>query len=236
MQLDLPRKLNERMSLFMSEKVIPKNYKDVFRAFLIKDTQFIGAWDMPIVRTSEFIPDELISFDKYKPCRDKEKWVHFYVHDFRFERIWNRPNVYLEKLKLCQGIISTDYSLYTNMPLPHQMWNAYRNRVLAHWFQQNGIEVIPNVRWGNEKSYLFCFDGIEPGKTVAIGTHGCIKKKQDKYDFQHGLETMIERLYPKIILIYGNAPEKLFAPCVHNGVQLIQFDSEFLSSRNKEGA
>ncbi len=226
----------QKGSRIVSQKnVIPRDYKDVFKAFLIKDTQFVGDWDMPMVRTSEWVPEKLIPFDKFNPERDHERWVHFFIDDFRFERIWNRPQFYLEKLKQCRGVLSTDFSLYTNMKLPHQMWNAYRNRLLASWFQQNGIEVIPKVRWGNAKSYLFCFDGIEPGKTVAIGTHGCIKKKQDKYDFQKGLEAMLERLYPKTIVIYGKAPEKLFAPCIQNGIQLIQFDSQFHLSRQKAG-
>ena len=53
--------------------------------------------------------------------------------------------------------------------------------------QDNGIEVIPNVRWNDERTYEFCFDGIEKNKTVAVGTHGCIKRKEDKTFFKIGL-------------------------------------------------
>jgi len=217
------------------KKLIPRNNKDVFRTFLLKNAQFVGDWDMPFVPTSDLLPEKLISFDKFDPNRDHDKWVHFFINDYQFERIWNRPRVYLKRLKHCPGVISPDFSLYSDMQLPYQNWNAFRNKILAHWFHQNGIEVIPNVRWGNERSFAFCFDGIEPGKTVAIGTHGCIKKKQDKYDFEQGLEAMLERLYPKTIIVYGKAPEKLFASCIQKGIHLIQFDSLFELSRQKDG-
>jgi hypothetical protein len=222
----------------MGEKVDKhnkRNYRDVFHAYLVQDAEFVGEWDMPLVRSSERLPEQLIPFDQFKVGCHLDKWVHFYIHDCQFERVWKRPKYYFEKLKHCQGLISTDFSLYTNMPLAQQLWNTYRNRVLASWFQRNGVEVIPNVRWGNERSYDFCFDGIEPRKTVAIGTHGCIKKNQDKLDFQRGLEVMIERLYPKTIIVYGKASETIFAPCIQMGIRLIQFDSVFHTSRQKDG-
>ncbi len=212
-----------------------RDYRDVFHAYLVKDAEFVGEWDMPLVRSSECLPEHLIPFNEFKVGCHLDKWVHFYIHDCQFERIWRRPKHYLKKLNHCQGLISTDFSLYTNMPLAQQLWNTYRNRALASWFQRNGIEVIPNVRWGSGKSYTFCFEGIEPGKTVAIGTHGCIKKSQDKLDFKRGLEVMLERVNPKTIIVYGKAPEKLLAPCIQMDIRIIQFDSSFHTSRQKEG-
>ena len=219
----------------ITQNFINRDYRDVFHAFLVQGAHFVGGWGMPMVRTSDRLPQQLVVFEKFKPEQDHLKWVHFYIHDQKFECIWNRPQHYLGKLKDCQGIISTDFSLYTNMPLAQQIWNTYRNRALAYWFQKNGIEVIPNVRWGMKESYSFCFDGIEPGKTVAVGTHGCIKKKQDKLDFQRGFEVMLERLYPKTIVVYGKAPKKLFASCLRNNINLIQFESLFYISRQRAG-
>ena len=70
------------------------------------------------------------------------------------------------------------------MPLVMQMWNTYRGRAVACWLQNNGVEVIPNVRFGDERTFSFCLDGIEENKTVAVGTHGCIKRKEDKIFFK----------------------------------------------------
>jgi hypothetical protein len=112
----------------------------------------------------------------------------FYEHDKNFERLWNTPNKYLNKLKKFKGVISPDFSLYRNMPLVMQMWNTYRGRALAIWLQDNGVQIIPNVRFNDERTYEFCFCGIEKYSTVAIGTHGCIKKNIDKKYFKNGLE------------------------------------------------
>ena len=91
----------------------------------------------------------------------------------------------LDKLKKFKGVISPDFSLYRNMPLVMQMWNTYRGRAVACWLQNNGVEIIPNVRFGDERTFSFCFDGVEENKTVAVGTHGCIKRKEDKIFFKN---------------------------------------------------
>ncbi len=49
------------------KKLIPRNNKDVFRTFLLKNAQFVGDWDMPFVPISDLLPEKLISFDKFDP-------------------------------------------------------------------------------------------------------------------------------------------------------------------------
>ena len=99
--------------------------------------------------------------------------------------------------------------------------------------QDNGIEVIPNVRWNDERTYEFCFDGIEKNKTVAVGTHGCIKRKEDKTFFKIGLARMVQRLYPKNIIVYGSAPDSIFKPYKDMGINIIAFESEISKSRKR---
>lgn len=164
---------------------------------------------------------------------DFNQWVMFYEHDVKFERLWNNPKQYLPKLKEFKGIISPDFSLYRNMPLVMQEWNTYRSRALAHWLQENGIEMIPNVRFNDERTYEFCFDGIEKNKTVAVGTHGCMKRIEDKELFILGLEEMVKRLSPKTIIVYGAAPEDIFRQYAACGIKIIPFESEFSKSRKR---
>ena len=157
----------------------------------------------------------------------------FYEHDKEFERLWNNPKQYLYKLKKFKGVISPDFSLYRNMPLVMQMWNTYRGRALAVWLQNNDVEIIPNVRFGDERTFFFCFDGIEENKTVAVGTHGCIKRKEDKIFFKVGLARMVQRLSPKTIIVYGGAPDNIFKPYRDMGIKIIAFESEFSKSRKQ---
>ena len=76
--------------------------------------------------------------------------------------------------------------------------------------QKNGIEVIPNVRWGKEETYDFCFDGIPRGGTVAMGTNGCMSNNILRYYFKKGLKELIGRIAPKTIIVYGTMPKNIF--------------------------
>ena len=211
-----------------------KNY-DVFRSFLVKGVDYDGIFELPKIKTSDELPNRLVSFSNAmsKSWNDFETWVMFYEYDVKFERLWNNPKKYLNKLKNFKGVISPDFSLYRNMPFVMQLWNTYRGRALAVWLQSNGIEVIPNVRFNDIRTFAFCFDGIEKNKTVAIGTHGCIKQKTDKEYFKAGLAELIHRLSPQNLVIYGRAPEEMFREYANNGINIITFDSEFAKSRKQ---
>lgn len=210
-------------------------YREVFHSFLVENAEYEGFFEIPKIRTSDEVPEKVVSFSKAmaKTRKDFDCWVMFYEHDVKFERLWHNPKQYLKKLKKFKGIISPDFSLYRNMPLGMQMWNTYRGKALAHWLGENGIPVIPNVRWNDERTYLFCFDGIEKNKTVAIGTHGCLKRKEDKEYLKKGLEQLVKKLSPQRILVYGAAPDKIFGKYKEKGIEIIAFESEFSKSRKQ---
>ncbi len=147
--------------------------------------------------------------------------------------LWNNSKKYLSRLRKFKGVISPDFSMYRNMPFVMQMWNTYRSRALANWLQSNGIEIIPNVRFGDERTFSFCFDGIEKNRVVAVGTYGCIKRKEDKIFFKIGLARMVQRLSPKTIIVYGSAPDSIFKSYKDMGINIIAFESEFSKSRKQ---
>lgn len=215
-----------------NEKI--NNY-DVFHAFLVENADFDGYIELPVIKTSDELPEKVVAFSKAmsKSWSDFDCWVVFYEHDKKIERLWNNPKQYLDKLKKFKGVISPDFSLYRNMPLVMQMWNTYRGRAIAVWLQNNGIKIIPNVRTADARTFRFAFKGIESNKTVAIGTHGCIKRKEDKYYFKNGLAELIKRLSPKTIIVYGAAPDDIFKVYEDTGINIIVFESEFSKSRKQ---
>ena len=127
----------------MEKEKFNRNY-DVFHAYLVENADYNGYIELPVIRTSNLIPNRVVTFSKAmsKAWRDFDCWVMFYEHDVKFERLWNNPDKYLKKLKRFNGVLSPDFSLYRNMPLVMQMWNTYRGRALASWLQSNGAEVI----------------------------------------------------------------------------------------------
>ena len=192
---------------------------DGFSPQLVETALFAGILEIPILETlNEFIvPTGLIPYSQIKKSKDNSEFVHFYENDFKFKEVIESPEDALSKLKPFSGVISPDCSLYRDMPLVLQLVNIYMSRAIGYYLQKNGVYVIPNVRWGDERSYgTECFEekaaflGIPKQSIVSVGTYGCIKSKEDKYYFKSGLEAMLEELEPKIVLVYGAMPDSVF--------------------------
>lgn len=153
-----------------------------FKSDIVKDALFVGKYDFPMLKSTDSIPKSLIPFESISQST-LDKWIHFYVDDYKFERVWNNPERYINVFKKHPGIIGFDFSSYLDMPAAQQIWNIYRNRALSHYFQENNIDVIPNIQWGDKNTYEYCFDGILIGGTVAISTNGAINNNLERYIF-----------------------------------------------------
>lgn len=205
--------------------------KDVFRAFLVKNATYDGSLEMPCIKSIDAVPNKLIVFSKAIRSKDFNGFIHFFEDDVYFERIWNQPNKYLPILKRFDGVITPDFSLYRDMPLVMQEWNTYRSRAIGHWLQENGIPVIPNIRFADERSYSFCCDGIAKGGTIAIGSHGCVKVNIERIYFEKGLREIIKKLEPKSLVVYGATPDCIFGDYIKSGIEIVQYDSDCSSCR-----
>ena len=207
--------------------------KDVFNAFLVAFATYAGIFEFPRIRPTYFIPNRVIAFSKAISCKDYDQWVHFFEDDYLFERIWRNPEKYLDMLNRYNGVILPDFSLYRDMPLAMQIWNIYRSRAIGHWLQENGIKVIPNIRFGDRRTYRICCDGIQKHCVVAVGTHGNLKLLEDREIFLKGLDIIVNRLEPTVIVVYGAAPEKYFKKYEKLGIQIVQFDSNYATSHKE---
>lgn len=162
-----------------------------------------GKFNMPMIYKETHIPKDLISFNYVLSKDDFEKGVHFYIDDYQFERIWNSPHDYMERLTQFDCCLTPDFSLYTDMPLAMQLWNVYRSRLIGQIMQNYGIKVIPTLSWCRKDSFDFCFDGLEPGGVYSVSTIGC-KKEREAIDLWFaGMDEAIKRLNPSAIVVYG---------------------------------
>ena len=200
---------------------------DVFNSFLVVLASYAGVFEFPVIYPCFEIPNRLILFSKCISSKDHNYWVHFFEDDYLFERLWRNPKKYLPILKQYNGVILPDFSLYRDMPLVMQLWNIYRSRAIGCWLQTSGVKVIPNVRFGDERTYRCCCDGLPKRSVIAIGTHGTIKNALVREIFVKGLDVVIRRLQPTSIVIYGSAPEYIFSKYREQNIQIIPFESEF---------
>lgn len=160
---------------------------------------------MPSLNPSDSSPEGLLPFNYAKTAQpgDFGKFLHFFIDDYQFERLWNNPEKYLALVKRFAGALSPDFSCYMDMPLPMQRWNEYRRRALGCYWQRNGIEVIPTLSWSDRRSYGFAFGGLPRRSTVAVSTVG-VKRDGDALGFwMSGMAEAMRRLEPRRVVLYG---------------------------------
>ena len=187
-------------------------FDDGFQAFLTEKANFVGEIKMPEIvdMGNTSIPKELISFDKLKTSNTKRGYIHFYIHDKVFASfIANAPS-YLKYLSQYDGVITPDCTLAIGQLDYLQMTNTYFNRAVGVYLQQHGIPVIPTVRWSDEDSFRYCFNGLPKHSILAVSTHGCIKSNEQKRMFRTGLIKMIELLEPTDVIVHGYMPLSIF--------------------------
>ena len=204
-----------------------KNCIDVFNAFLVCLASFVGIYDFPIIMPTYDKPNALIRFSKCLKSKNYNCWVHFYEDDYLFRRIWLHPRKYLPILKKFNGVILPDFSVYRDMPFAMQIWNIYRSRAIGFWLQLNGIKVIPNLRFGDVRTYEICCDGISKGCVISFGTHGLMKNRTDRYIVVEGIASIINYLKPSCVVIYGSADEHIRTICQQLNIELLVFKDSY---------
>lgn len=178
-------------------------------------------WQMPIIKNDNYIPKELIGFNYAKTSKEKNVGIHFYLDDYQFERVWNKPEDYIDILKQYECILSPDFSLYMDMPMPMKIWNIYRSRQIGQYYQQQGIKVIPTLSWAEKETFEFCFEGIPEGSIVSISTIGVKQNKEALKIWKDGVDELIKRIKPSAILIYGGKLDYDYGD-----IQVIYYDNK----------
>ena len=162
-----------------------------------------GKFQMPRLIPCYTMPDDLISFNYLLTSKKYNCGVHFYVDDYQFERIWDRPQAYIDKLQKFSCALTPDFSLYTDMPMAMKVWNVYRSRLIGQMMQYNGIDVIPTVSWAEPETFEFCFDGLPHGSVLSVSTIGVKRDKEAMKIWTDGMDELIRRCEPSKLLVYG---------------------------------
>ena len=188
----------------------------------------VGKYDIPVIKANEVNFSDFIGFNYANTAKDRtEKAVHFFLDDYQFARLWNRPRDYVNMLSQFACVLSPDFSLYSDFPAAMQIYNHYRKHWLAAYWQSFGIKVIPTVCWSDKSSFEWCFDGEPTGGTVAVSSVGTQNSKAAKAAFMLGYDAMLEKLSPSKIIFYGSVPEE----CRGNIVHIKSFQDKFREAK-----
>ncbi len=190
-----------------------------FRVSLVETAFFDGKFEIPHIDAPKeiIIPEGMVPFSIRERSQDKNDFVCFYENDINFREILINTEEYVDDLKRFPGIVTPDCSLYLDAPLCVQIADIYLNRAVGYYLSQQGLYVVPNIRWGDERTYKsdflgekVAFQGVDKHSIVSIGTYGQIKSAESKRCFREGLEEMLKELEPEVVLVYGAMPDKIF--------------------------
>ncbi|MFC9432714.1 DUF4417 domain-containing protein [Nocardia sp. NPDC057030] len=166
-----------------------------------------GRWGIPALEPCQFIPAELAAWHDPGARRRAAGTgaLHFFLDDYRFERVWTRPADVLARLHEVGAALTPDFSVWCDMPLAVQLWQVYRSRWCGAWWQYHGITVIPTVSWGTQESWAFAFEGLPEHSCLAVGAVG-INNPDSRDLFRAGLAELLARTAPAALLVYGHLP------------------------------
>lgn len=191
--------------------------KDSFQAFLVEGARFTNKEGYPILEEwmiSKEIPTKIVTFKESLKIKNKEKckefFVCFYSPDEDFQRVRRNPGRYINYFKKFRGIIGFDYSVHYDQPPVKQKSQMNDNLALMFYYGKNGVKIIPNIRWGLDEFANEYLDAIPDNNLVAIGSHGFVHFRFQKYSYYVRINKIIEEKHPSGIIIYGTLNGKLF--------------------------
>ena len=166
-------------------------------------------YGIPELNATQTTGDKFIRFCDWKECENPEEYIaHFYYDDYKFMSAWREPNRFLERLLKFKAVISPDFSLYTDFPRALQILSCYRRNWCGAYWAYMGVDIIPDVVWGDKDSYEYCFDGLPKRSTVAVSSVGVKRNKEFNGEedemFKIGFDEMMNRLEPTTVLYYGD--------------------------------
>lgn len=178
--------------------------------------QYIGnnKYGIPEIDKIDIVGIDFVRFCDHKKTENKsDKIAHFFYDDYKFIAFWNNPDKPLDILRQYRAVVAPDFSVYTDMPKALQILACYRRQWLGRYWADSGINIIPDVIWGDEESYKFCFDGLPKNSSVCISSLGVRRDpewngKKDSL-FMNGYNEMIKRISPTAVMCYGKPPKEI---------------------------
>lgn len=197
---------------------------DVFGANRLRGATFTEPHEFPRIKPVfiDSIPGRIVGFDKLTAKTAIGALSHFYVQDRRYPRLYYRPTATLAILKSTAMVLGLDHSTYRDLPLTEQQHSVYLNRASDYWLQREGVTVIPNVGYGDERSYAFCCEGIEKGSSIAVSSAGNKRRRVDITYFIEGFRFVVNYLHPHSVIVHGNIHPEIREIAAYYGVLLLQ--------------
>lgn len=219
---------------------VRKSDEDVFMAKMLANANFnTGFYQIPEINDVEIDkPKDLVLWSDRHKCKNKKNYgLIFYEYDCKFD---DRNGIYnilkygsdeeieqlIDELKKFEFVVCPDYSVYGNFPNYKQIDALSRSREVGYILSTFDIKVIVNYRATYEWTYELALSGICYKGIVSIGTLGCLKDNESRLLLRNSVQELVEYVNPRVIIVYGYAPDDIFKIAKDSGTEIWQFDSK----------
>ena len=156
--------------------------------------------------------------------------INFYASDDRFEHaIWDKAVSFLDKMRVIQpsGFVMPDFSTWADEPAAFNIWNTYRARWCARYWQEAGYRIIPNVNVADEASWKWIFLGLPAEVPCAMMQvrNGYNKDERAKRLLVAGVNEWCSRIKTRRLFMYGGEHQDWLEPLLPKGPEYIWFPS-----------
>lgn len=136
----------------------------------------------------------------------------FFTEDWRFEAAYYEPAQFAQAI-LDEGwsaVIAPDFSTYAEWPFAMRLWNLYRSRFVARYWQEAGLKVIPILQsvLTPDSSRGLIDIGISTlpkCPVVAVQCQTVVAGGGDFKAFAKWLTGAMDVVQPQVVIIYGGA-------------------------------
>lgn len=144
-------------------------------------------------------PEKFARWGSLKSSDSGKIPLHGFVDDWRIEAIWRDDYKQVDKIYHQAIVVAPDYTVEKDYPLPLAFWQVWRSRVVARYWQDCGIFVIPALQWSRPDINHYLFQGLADCEIVAVRspTRGFVKEWE-----QRALQ-FLEQNSPKLVLHFG---------------------------------
>ena len=144
------------------------------------------------------------------PVDREEGILGFFTEDYRFETYWNKKIAGIERLasENWGGVCTPDFSVYLDKPFAVQLYNVYRSRWLARFWQEAGIPILPTIQGtsydGSSNDWILkTLPSRPPVVALQCRTIGRSSSKRLWSLFHKLIDDTVRIVQPKVIVLYG---------------------------------
>lgn len=138
----------------------------------------------------------------------KQCIAQFYTDDFHFDSVYTDPSKNTKKILNLQMPMSImpNYSITGDMPVALWVYATYRSFYVGRYFQEAGIQVIPDIQLGRDEEVIdLSLLGIpENAGVVAIQIQNTEHDETNIRFQSRMLKEAEDRLHFKSIIVYGH--------------------------------